>query len=164
MPCASFSIVDGSTGTVKHWKWCTWHRKASAKNSSKLNKFLRSEASLLMQDILSRAYFSVYLKEWMFEAHFYIYVVCRSAFSYAANDTDHSLGNSINVNVEFSFLLLLEILANLLSSILVTYSSHSLLLLPLPLINWLVTTGFSYLLVSYLKCFCFPQYFNLICF
>ena len=22
------------------WKWCTWHRKASAKNSSKFNKFL----------------------------------------------------------------------------------------------------------------------------
>ena len=37
--------------TVKHWKWCTWHRKASAKNSSKLNKFLHSEVNLLMQHI-----------------------------------------------------------------------------------------------------------------
>ena len=35
MPCASFSMVD-----VKHWELCTWHRKASAKNSSKFNKFL----------------------------------------------------------------------------------------------------------------------------
>ena len=35
--------------TVKHWKWCTWHRKASAKNSSKLNKFLHSEVNLLIQ-------------------------------------------------------------------------------------------------------------------
>ena len=24
-----------STRTVKHWKWCTWDRKASAKNSNK---------------------------------------------------------------------------------------------------------------------------------
>ena len=29
-----------STRTIKHWKWYTWHRKASAKNSSKFNKFL----------------------------------------------------------------------------------------------------------------------------
>ena len=35
--------------TVKHWKWCTWHRKASAKNSSKLKKFLHSEVNQLIQ-------------------------------------------------------------------------------------------------------------------
>ena len=39
-------------GTVKHWKWCTWYRKASAKNSSKLNKFLHSEVNLLIQHII----------------------------------------------------------------------------------------------------------------
>ena len=38
-------------GTVEHWKWCTWHRKASAKNSNKLNKFLHSEVNLLIQHI-----------------------------------------------------------------------------------------------------------------
>ena len=29
-----------------------WHRKASAKNSSKLNKFLHSEVNLLIQHII----------------------------------------------------------------------------------------------------------------
>ena len=48
----SSSMLDGSTGTVKHWKWCTWHRKASAKNSSKLNKFLHSVVNLLIQHII----------------------------------------------------------------------------------------------------------------
>ena len=24
------NFVANSTGTAKHWKWCTWHRKASA--------------------------------------------------------------------------------------------------------------------------------------
>ena len=43
---------NSSTGTVKHWKWCTWHRKASAKNSSKLNKYLHSEVNLLIQHII----------------------------------------------------------------------------------------------------------------
>ena len=28
-------IAVSSTGTAKHWKWCTWHRKASAKNWNK---------------------------------------------------------------------------------------------------------------------------------
>ena len=45
-------IAASSTGTVMHWKWCTWHRKASAKNSSKLNKFLHSEVNLLIQQII----------------------------------------------------------------------------------------------------------------
>ena len=40
MPCASFS------------KRCTWHRKVSAKNSSKLNKFLHSEVNILIQHII----------------------------------------------------------------------------------------------------------------
>ena len=40
------------TGTVKHWKWCTWHRKTSANNSSKLYKFLHSEVNLLIQHII----------------------------------------------------------------------------------------------------------------
>ena len=31
---------------------CSWHRKASAKNSSKLNKFLHSEVNQLIQDII----------------------------------------------------------------------------------------------------------------
>ena len=42
------------TVTVKHWKWCTWHRKASAKNLSKLNKFLHSEVNQLIQHIIVR--------------------------------------------------------------------------------------------------------------
>ena len=33
MPCSSFSMLDGPP--VKHWKWCIWHRKPSAKTSSK---------------------------------------------------------------------------------------------------------------------------------
>ena len=38
--------------TIKHWKWCTWHRKVfSPKNSSKLNKFLHSEVNLLLQHL-----------------------------------------------------------------------------------------------------------------
>ena len=44
MPCASFSMVNGPGGT--------WHRKASAKNSSKLNKFLQSEVNQLKQHII----------------------------------------------------------------------------------------------------------------
>ena len=51
VPSLRRNIAVSSTGTVKHWKWCTWHRKASAKNSSKLNKFLHSEADLLIQHI-----------------------------------------------------------------------------------------------------------------
>ena len=35
-------MLDGPGGTD------TWHRKASAKNSSKLNKFLHSEVKLLI--------------------------------------------------------------------------------------------------------------------
>ena len=38
MPCASFSMLDGPGGT--------------AKNSSKLNKFLHSEVNLLIQHII----------------------------------------------------------------------------------------------------------------
>ena len=36
-----------------HWKWCTWLQKASAKISSELNKFLHSEANLLIQHIIT---------------------------------------------------------------------------------------------------------------
>ena len=28
----NWNIAASTTGTVNHWKWCTWHRKASAKN------------------------------------------------------------------------------------------------------------------------------------
>ena len=45
------NIAASSTWTVKHWKRCTWHRKASAKISSKL-KFLHSEVNQLIQHIL----------------------------------------------------------------------------------------------------------------
>ena len=49
MPCASFSMLDGPGGTAdKHSTWCTWHRKASAKNSVSEN-FLHSEMNLLIQ-------------------------------------------------------------------------------------------------------------------
>ena len=33
--------------TVKHWKWCTWHRKASAKTQVSLTKFLQSEVKII---------------------------------------------------------------------------------------------------------------------
>ena len=42
----------GSNSHEKHWKWRTWHWKASAKNSIKLNKFLHSEVNLLIQHII----------------------------------------------------------------------------------------------------------------
>ena len=45
------NIAASSTGTIKHWKWCTWHQKVSAKNSSKLKKFLHSEVNQLIQHI-----------------------------------------------------------------------------------------------------------------
>ena len=45
------NIAASFTGSVKHWKWCKWHRKASAKNSSKLNKLLHNEVNLLIQPI-----------------------------------------------------------------------------------------------------------------
>ena len=35
------------TRTVKHWKWCTWHRKASAKTQVSLTKFLQSEVKII---------------------------------------------------------------------------------------------------------------------
>ena len=46
------NIAASSTGTVKHWKLCTWHQTASAKNSSKLNEFLHSEVNRLIQHII----------------------------------------------------------------------------------------------------------------
>ena len=48
MPCATFSMFYGPGGTG----CSTWHRKASAKNSSKLNKLLHSEVNLLIQYII----------------------------------------------------------------------------------------------------------------
>ena len=53
MPCASFAMLDGPR-TVKHWKWCKWHWKASAKSSSKLSKFLHREVNLLIQHIIAQ--------------------------------------------------------------------------------------------------------------
>ena len=61
MPLAKFfltSLISNliqkniAAGTVKHWKRSTWHRKASAKNSSKLNKFLPSEVNQLIQHFI----------------------------------------------------------------------------------------------------------------
>ena len=46
VPCASFSMLDGPGGTDCN---VPEHRKASAKNSSKLNKFLHSEVNQLIQ-------------------------------------------------------------------------------------------------------------------
>jgi hypothetical protein len=46
----AFMQKESSTGAVKHWKWCTWHRKSSAENSSKLNKFLHCKVNLLIHD------------------------------------------------------------------------------------------------------------------
>ena len=54
MPCASFSMLDGpgGNGCNAPVRSCTWHRKASAKNSSKLNKFLHSEVNQLIQHMI----------------------------------------------------------------------------------------------------------------
>ena len=35
------------TRTVKHWKWCPWHRKASAKTQVSLTRFLQSEVKII---------------------------------------------------------------------------------------------------------------------
>ena len=35
------------TRTVKHRKWCTWHRKASAKTRVSLTRFLQSEVKII---------------------------------------------------------------------------------------------------------------------
>ena len=33
--------------TVKQWKWCPWHRKASAKTHVSLTRFLQSEVKII---------------------------------------------------------------------------------------------------------------------
>ena len=50
--CSTYLSLFSRSFNVKHWKWYTWHRKASAKNSSKLNKFLHSEVNQLIQHII----------------------------------------------------------------------------------------------------------------
>jgi len=68
------NIAASSTWTVKHWKRCTWHRKASAKISSKMKKFLHSEMNQLIQHITVQdqdgqnniSYFIHVIKEEMF--------------------------------------------------------------------------------------------------
>ena len=82
------NIAASSTGTVKHWKWCTWHQKPSVKNSSKLNKFLHSEVNILIQRIMKswtanflfpiteiRCYFTTYLSHIDKRMLFY-YTIC----------------------------------------------------------------------------------------
>ena len=44
-----FKCLTVSVELPQQWKWCTWHRKAFAKNSSKLNKFLHSQVKLSIQ-------------------------------------------------------------------------------------------------------------------
>ena len=41
------NITASSTRTVKHWEWCPWRRKASAKTSVSLRKFLQSEVKII---------------------------------------------------------------------------------------------------------------------
>ena len=50
MSCASFSMARRSRSSIENYAH-GWHRKASAKNSSKLNKFLQSEVNILIQNI-----------------------------------------------------------------------------------------------------------------
>jgi hypothetical protein len=49
MPCASFSMLDDPGFHRDHGALKIMNLKASAKNSSKLNKFLHSEVNLLIQ-------------------------------------------------------------------------------------------------------------------
>ena len=55
------NIASSSTGTVKHWKWCTWHQKAYAKNSSKSNTLLHREVNLLIQPTFSAFLIAAFL-------------------------------------------------------------------------------------------------------
>ena len=41
------NIAASSTRTAKHWKWCPWHRKASAKTQVSLTRFLQSEVKII---------------------------------------------------------------------------------------------------------------------
>ena len=44
--------------TVKHWKWCPWHRKASAKTQVSLTKFFQSEVKLIHIIVQNNTYYS----------------------------------------------------------------------------------------------------------
>ena len=66
MPYASFSMLYGPGGTGQHWKWCTWHQEASAKNSSKLNKFLHSEVNILIQHKIRERKVKTLTKNWRY--------------------------------------------------------------------------------------------------
>ena len=46
VPGCCFVHLDPAR-TVKHWEWCTWHRKASAKTQVSLRKFLQSEVKII---------------------------------------------------------------------------------------------------------------------
>ena len=41
------NIAASSTRTVNHWKWCPWHRKASAKTQVSLTRFLQNEVKII---------------------------------------------------------------------------------------------------------------------
>ena len=43
-------------GLSKHWKWCTWNRKASAKTQVSLTRFLQSEVKIIHIIVQNNAY------------------------------------------------------------------------------------------------------------
>ena len=44
--------------TVKHWEWCTWHRKASAKRQVSSRKFLQSEVKIIHIIVQNNTYYN----------------------------------------------------------------------------------------------------------
>ena len=65
MPWASFSMLDGpggaasSTRSVKHWKWCPWHQKASVKTQVSLTRFLQSEVKIIHIIVQNNTYYKI---------------------------------------------------------------------------------------------------------
>ena len=53
-----FVYLWRSTRTVKHWKWCPWHRKASAKTQVSLTRFLQSEVKIIYIIVQNNTYYS----------------------------------------------------------------------------------------------------------
>ena len=87
-----------STGTVKHWKWCTWYRKTSAKNSSKLNKFLHSEVNLLIQHIIVQDQDGQNIFSFIIFSNAYFILSWLIPFQVFLNDVKINRHNSLIIN------------------------------------------------------------------
>ena len=56
--------------TVKHWKWCPWHRKASAKTQVSLTRFLQSEVKIIHIIVQNNTYYNT-RSRWTKQQHFH---------------------------------------------------------------------------------------------